>query len=120
MNKTFYKFEKFEESGGFFLFVFSFTKLHLEHCTPIACNGLQLPEGRDFYHQTSFGELNFRLPQMCLRSTKPRLLGRCCYRAFFFRQYTLMPYFKSFFGKWSSRFKMSLSSSSINFNSYFL
>ena len=46
----------------------------------LAGNGLQLPEGRYFYHKTSFGELNFRLAQMCLRSTKPRLLGRCCYK----------------------------------------
>ncbi len=43
-----------------------------------------------------------------------------CYRQFFFCQYTLMPYFKSFFGKWSSRFDMSLSLSSINLKSYFL
>ena len=45
----------------------------------IGHNVLQLPEGRNLYHKTSFGELNFRLAQMCLRSTKPRLLGRCCY-----------------------------------------
>jgi hypothetical protein len=44
----------------------------------LAGNVLQLQEGREFYHKTSFGEQNFRLAQMCLRSTKPRLLGRCC------------------------------------------
>ena len=45
----------------------------------LAANVLRLREGRDFYHKTSFGERNFRLLQNCLQSTKPRLLGRCCY-----------------------------------------
>ena len=49
----------------------------------LAANGLQLQEGRDFTI-SSFGELNFRLAQMCLRSTKPRLLGRCCYKLPFY------------------------------------
>jgi len=44
----------------------------------MTANVLQLPEGRDFYHKTSFGVLNFQLAQMCLQSTKPRLLGKCC------------------------------------------
>lgn len=38
----------------------------------VYCNGWQLPEGRDFYHKTSFGELNFLYPQNCLQSTKHR------------------------------------------------
>jgi len=59
----------------------------------MTANGLQLPEGRDFYRKTSFGELNFRLAQMCLRSTKPRLLGRCCYKLVFFLSWSVYPLF---------------------------
>ena len=34
-------------------------KLNTKHKRSIAYNVLQLPEGRDFYHKTLFGKLNF-------------------------------------------------------------
>jgi len=49
--------------------------VYRESSAAMSYNGLQLPESRSFYHKTSFGELNFRLAQMCLWNTKPRLLG---------------------------------------------
>lgn len=52
----------------------------------IAFNVWQICDGRDFQHKCSFGELNFLLPQNCLRSTKPRLLQMCCYAFVYFYQ----------------------------------
>jgi hypothetical protein len=69
----------FSKSYIFFQTVRPHKIVRLHGLFTMTANVLALPEGRDFYHKTSFGELNFRLPQNCLRSTKPRLLGRCCY-----------------------------------------
>ena len=51
----------------------------------IGYNGLQICDGRDFYHKCLCGAQNFRLPLNCLRSKKPRLLQMCCYTLPFFR-----------------------------------
>ena len=44
----------------------------------LACNGLQIGDGRAFQHKILFGELNFRLEQNYQAETKPRLLPMCC------------------------------------------
>ena len=49
----------------------------------MAYNGLQIGDGRAFYHKCLFGELNFLLEQNCQAETKPRLLPMCCYKPFF-------------------------------------
>lgn len=50
----------------------------------VSGNGLQICDGRALQHKCSFGELNFLLPQMCHRSTSPRLLQMCCYGLVFY------------------------------------
>jgi hypothetical protein len=49
-NNKLYSFEKTEVRGRFLL-KFSCTNVKLETVSPIAANGLQLPEGREFENE---------------------------------------------------------------------
>jgi len=50
----------------------------------VAGNGLQLPEGGDFGAIHCQPSRNFDKSTKLDLTTEPPLLGRCCYRAFFF------------------------------------